>query len=490
MFLLVKDIEVIFMFLTRVKKLFLCCCLLYNYCVFSSDHSCEAQLCPDSLSDIIKEFDPNKIIDVALKVTVIGENYIVEPKEVSDGLVYRCAGSKQEYIKAFPHLEYENIDCSFESRLAMLYGYLGISFLQNACLIGFDEAKFRLSQGGDPFLPGEYGSALSIMCVQAKDNWLEYISLIESLVLGGDEGEIDFKRLNYQEKDSKSSQGYRYSVDLPCWSLLGYSTEADDYERLCQQAVDEISGVEHSNIGVLLGFVAGERRKIAVIKNTLDASSFGKKRIDVTCYRTKLLHQYFDYLVRRYQLVLALAEKAGVPIKKDSFPDFSYTMQGKLSDGEKINLTQIHFHPHAHKDPLDEGIPFEEYKLQIVPPGPALSYSLLPHLESLFKEYKVNCQHMHEDSSDMQKRFKLIDTITLMHWWLCQLCLFQRGSAAIANIFMQVLFKVAGLESSGFKSGICIDLEAVFQPYESYRESIYDLFCVHPKAWKIKFEDS
>ena len=111
------------------------------------------------------------------------------------------------------------------------------------------------------------------------------------------------------------------------------------------------------------------------------------------------------------------------------------------------------------------------------------------HVNELFEIFKYKSNRLREDINNKKKIVELIDSVTIIHWWLCQLCLYQRGSAAIANILMQVLFKIAGLESSGFKSGICIDLEAVFQPYDSYRESIYDLFCVHPKAWKTNFED-
>ena len=38
------------------------------------------------------------------------ENYIVEPQDTSDEQSYICMGSKQEYIEAFPHLEYINKD--------------------------------------------------------------------------------------------------------------------------------------------------------------------------------------------------------------------------------------------------------------------------------------------------------------------------------------------------------------------------------------------
>ena len=159
----------------------------------------------------------------------------------------------------------------------MLYGYLGASFLQNSCFIGLEEVVFRLAQGGDPFLPGKYGSAVSLLCINITDNWQKQISLIESLLFKSIEFRNNFDKLIYKKENDNYSQGYRYSIDIPCWSSSGYSTKIDDYEKLCQDAVSVISKTEHPSIYRLLDLIALKRREIAITNNTDNAFLFGRK---------------------------------------------------------------------------------------------------------------------------------------------------------------------------------------------------------------------
>ena len=127
----------------------------------------------------------------------------------------------------------------------------------------------------------------------------------------------------------------------------------------------------------------------------------------------------------------------------------------------------------------------ENHKMQILPPNATLSNRVLEVLVPKIKDTILRCQELSKDPTNTVNRLEVVGLVTSIHWWLCQLCLFARGSASIANMFMYTLFQIAGLNPSGVSPGVCLDLEALLQDQDSYVESVGSLFCTPPERWEV-----
>jgi hypothetical protein len=436
---------------------------------------------------IAQESNPNKIIENNLKITKIGEIYTVEPLQKT-GHLYTCSGTKEEFISNFAHLKYLETP-NFEDSLIHLYGFIGSTPLQTSCFIGLEETRNLIMLGGNPYTYGPSGSALSLLCMRATDfcietSWIKTISLIEAIIFDP-QGNISplFRNIIDQQLTNKElSKNYKYSVNLPSWSMDTYQTLTEDYESDCQKLVDE-SSKEEDPLKILQILSLG-RKNIATKNNTYMKESFGKKRSLFHDSRTKITHQYLEYLIRRFPLIIKLLNiSEDKKIELGRLPNFSCQIKGLLN-GEEINLTQIHFQPHQHLNPLDRAIAPEKHKMHICPPPTTNSYDTL---EKLFPTINITiekCKELSKDPRNMAKKIDTIKDICSTHWWLCHLCLYQRGSASISNMFMFTLFQIAGLKPCGIKTGICIDLEALFQPQDSYLESFNSLFAISPERWE------
>lgn len=73
------------------------------------------------------------------------------------------------------------------------------------------------------------------------------------------------------------------------------------------------------------------------------------------------------------------------------------------------------------------------------------------------------------------------DTVAEIRWQLAHSTPFVRGSDAISNTLMRVIYKSAGIKSYPLKKGVSLDLEAFCTNLEEYKAKFTDFFIKKPQ---------
>lgn len=85
----------------------------------------------------------------------------------------------------------------------------------------------------------------------------------------------------------------------------------------------------------------------------------------------------------------------------------------------------------------------------------------------------------HDIKPENMKEFN--ETVAEIRWHLAHSTPFVRGSDAIANTLMRVMYKSAGIKSYPLKKGVSLDLEAYCTNLEKYKDTFTDFFVKKPQ---------
>lgn len=216
------------------------------------------------------------------------------------------------------------------------------------------------------------------------------------------------------------------------------------FAQTVQKTKDILRSTKNPGIESVLTTIGNERSRIALELHHSEALRFGRWRcssepvlIDRRMWVTYILKnsRYHKYFIT-FNALLDKNDKNWIqfegrlPYREKPIP---------LSAMHKFGELQVIHPPHVNTD--------------------ALIQDVLHHLDDTM-------QTILQDKSISQD--KLLACLAHIHWWLAQLMLFERGSAAITEVLIQAIAAAKGFPNSHWEKGILPDLEAISHSEEDF----------------------
>ena len=82
---------------------------------------------------------------------------------------------------------------------------------------------------------------------------------------------------------------------------------------------------------------------------------------------------------------------------------------------------------------------------------------------------------LHNEILQTTDKKQTINKLAEFYWWMSQACFFERGSAAISDLYLDALAKTKGINIVGWKDGIDPNLEAILSPKEEFIKNFTNL---------------
>ena len=143
-------------------------------------------------------------------------------------------------------------------------------------------------------------------------------------------------------------------------------------------------------------------------------------------------------------------------------------------------LDYIAEHPFEGSYKMDYSRPriFDGDKKVILHASSKYLNNVLDRVFELTKE--IFPKYIHEDVKP-DNLDKVNSTIAEIRWLMAHSTPWMRGSDAISNVFMRVMYKSIGIKSYPLKKGVSLDLEAYCTELEEYKKKFTEYFSKPPK---------
>jgi len=132
-------------------------------------------------------------------------------------------------------------------------------------------------------------------------------------------------------------------------------------------------------------------------------------------------------------------------------------------DGKEVVLTQIGYE-------LKDGFP--KQTLHLIHPPYNTAKILIEKSQKILNELKpYKSKKLTEEDTT-----KVYEKIGAIHWCLAQGMPFQRGSAALADVYTKSLFEALNIQTTPWKNGLAPDWEAFITPLDEYSKKYRSFF--------------